>query len=583
MTNGPGGAAYSLPLVVAVTGHRNLAFAEIESIRERTRSLFEELRTRFPAHRLTLMSPLAEGADTLAAEVALEEQIDLIVPIPKPMEAYLRDFRSAEARQRFEALCNDATDVFELYTDQPPAPDGVPEEVWDSDYPYAALGTFLCAHCHVLLAVWDGKPSTHLGGTAQVVRFHQDDIMPGITPVTVATQQMLVDDESDLVFHIVCSRAGEGGEPAPGLKPGDYYWYSKDEQRPRSLELPPQHELIFGRSDEFSADAQRFAGEVGTQRSSLLTREDGYTLPEGLRAINQLFCIADQLAIHYQRRTLVTLKATHLLAFLMGMMFILYSDLETWRYFLLAFLAFFATSVGVQFLAKDGGWHRKYMDYRALAEGLRVQFYWAAAGVTSESRWKYAHDSFLRSHDPELGWIRNVMRAAGIRCDATPNTNPSGLEFALREWVGDENTGQLGYFKRRAHDRVRRHSLTSRLGKLSLAVSVVTVVFFLFVGPGLPTSLEAVLTVIMGGSLLLYAVREGYAYATAVKELIRQYEFMLRIYWNAHRRLSKASEPSVKRQILSALGQSALDEHSDWLMMHRGRLFGDGENWHLRA
>ena len=54
---------FSLPLVVAVTGHRDLVPGELESIRTRVRSLLQELLEKFPNNRLTVMSPLAEGAD----------------------------------------------------------------------------------------------------------------------------------------------------------------------------------------------------------------------------------------------------------------------------------------------------------------------------------------------------------------------------------------------------------------------------------------------------------------------------------------------------------------------------------------
>jgi len=113
--------------------------------------------------------------------------------------------------------------------------------------------------------------------------------------------------------------------------------------------------------------------------------------------------------------------------------FVLYSDYEGWPYFMLAFLLFFFASAVIQQISRRGAWHRRYLDYRALAEGLRVQFYWAVAGVVSESESKFAHDNFLQTQDPELGWIRNVMRVAGTRCDVKPHANPAGLEYVLQE------------------------------------------------------------------------------------------------------------------------------------------------------
>lgn len=570
-----------VPFVIAVTGHRDLVADELESIRARVKALFLELQESYPANPLMLLSPLAEGADMLVAEVALELQIELRVPLPKPRESYLKDFRTDESKQKFEALCSQAQQVFELAINMPPAPKGIDQEKWDNDYPYAQLGTYLCAHCHVLLALWDGKPSSHLGGTAQVVQFHHDNVMPGITPSTVATQQMLVDDESDLVFHIVCSRHRADFEPHPDHKPLDWYWFSKDENEPRSKTLPAQHKLIFQRSMEFGRDATEFAAQIETEKCPLVDEAIEARLPYGVKAIDHLYYTADWLAIYYQRKTLRTLRITHVMAFMMGLMFILYSDMESRSYLLLGFLAFFGIAFSAHYLAKRGSWHRKYLDYRTLAEGLRVQFYWAVAGVTEDNKWKFTHDSYLQSQNPEFGWIRNVMRVAGIRSDAYPNEDLAGVAFTVKEWVGAQKRGQLGYFKGRAYERIKRQELTENFGRLSLHISVAAVFAFIFLDSVMSETVKEYLTVLMGTALLIYAVREGYAYATATKELIKQYEFMLRIFDNAHRRLQQAAGVEEQRQILSALGRSALDEHSDWILMHRERSLDESEIWRM--
>ena len=62
----------AIPLVVAVTGHRDLVPSEIDEIRGAVRELLMELRERYPERRLRVMSALAEGADRLAAHVALD-------------------------------------------------------------------------------------------------------------------------------------------------------------------------------------------------------------------------------------------------------------------------------------------------------------------------------------------------------------------------------------------------------------------------------------------------------------------------------------------------------------------------------
>ena len=572
--------AYGLPLVIAVTGHRDLLDSEIAEIRAQVRELLISLGARYPNRRLRVMSSLAEGADRLVAEEALDLGVDLIAPLPMPRKMYVQDFDAA-SQEQFDKLCAQSSEVFELPLARGCTADQISVPGPERDRQYAQLGVFLCAHCHILLALWDGKPGAALGGTGQVVKFHHDNIMPGYTRKTVATQQMLVDDESDLVYHIVCSRDRPDGRPHEDFQPLQCSWFTKDRNERRSRTIPKQHQTIFERSSEFSRDAMRFADQMQGDIYPLMDERSVNRLPAGIETINRIFCIADFLAIRFQKRALATLRVTHLLAFLMGFMFILYSDLDTWPYYMFAFLLFFLVAAGTQFLAKRRGWHRKYLDYRALAEGLRVQFYWAAAGVRSEIESKFAHDNFLQTQDPELGWIRNVMRVAGTRCDAAPNTNPVGLEFAIKEWIGDDETGQLGYYRKKSSDRIARDRYTERLGLLSLLTSVIIVVLFLVASPFIPEDLRNPLVVVMGTMLLLFGVRHGYAHSTAEKELIKQYEFMLRIFYNARRRLDNAVDITEQRQVLLALGGSALDEHAEWILMHRDRSIDQSEIWRM--
>jgi hypothetical protein len=571
----------AIPLVIAVTGHRDLVPSEIPGIRERVRKLLTDLHRRYPERRLRVMSPLAEGADRLVAEEALALGVELIVPLPMPRDAYIRDFGTEESIREFDRLCEAANEILHL----PLARRSTLEDIADygpaRDLQYAQVGIFLCAHCHILLAIWDGKLTGDLGGTGQVVRFHHDDIMEGYTERSIASQQMLVDDESDLVYHIVCSRDRPDGEPHGDFEPLQTWWFTKDEKQPRKTSMPPQHEVIFQRSGEFSRDAKRYAHRIGRECYPLYDERETDYLPDGIKTIHYLFCISDWLAIFYQKRVLIALQATHALAFLMGLMFILYTDWSTANTYMFAFLGFFALAYAVQWLAKRSAWNRRYLDYRALAEGLRVQFYWAAAGVTSENESKFTHDNFLQTQDPELGWIRNIMRVAGTRCDAHPETNKKGLAFVLREWIGDSATGQLGYFRRKADERGKQSRNTDILAKLGLMVSVLVVIAIIIFGSSMPDSARDELMVLMGSILLLVGIRHGYAFSTAESELIKQYEFMFRIFNNARRRLEIASSNTERRLILRALGGSALDEQAQWILMHRERSIDQAEIWRM--
>lgn len=567
----PSARGGAVPLVVAVTGHRDLLPAEIPQIRERVQDFLRELQHRYAYRSVGVMSALAEGADQLVAEEALALGIPLTVTMPMPKTLYLQDFVTPEARERFERLCAQAVDVFELPLTPGNSVESISGPGPNRSRQYAQVGVFMCAHCHVLLALWDGKDSDQLGGTSQVVRFHHDDVMPGFTPRGAAGRLVLADDESDLVYHIVCSRDRPGGAPAADLAALEASWFTSDDRQPRVAELPARHRLVFDRTNEFSGDIRLYTDEIAAGKYPLLTPEQAATMPKGLRDIDQLFCAADWLAIHFQKRVQRTLLATHVCVFLTGFAYLSYTDFRSDRKFILLVLAAMALAMLINFLAQRGAWQRKYLDNRTLAEGLRVQFYWAAAGVTSGIVSKFAHDNFLQMQDPELGWIRNVMRVAGTECDVAPDHSSEGLEFAVREWIGDPASGQLGYFERGSSKRLRHQVLTQRMGRVGLWVTAAALAVLLFVGAGIPSGVRQPLVYLVGCVLLLVGVRQAYAKATAEAELLKQYEFMHRIFHNARRRIDDTDSEEEQRRVLKILGDAALEEHSEWLLLHRER------------
>ena len=202
---------------MAVTGHRDLVAEEIPAIREQVSTFLTGLRDEYQDRGVSVMSPLAEGADQLVAEEAVRLGMPLIVPLPMEKNLYAKDFDSVKVREKFDFLSSRAAETYEL----PLTPGNTLESIDENEaaraQQYAQLGVFLCAHCHILLALWDGKDSDNLGGTGQVVRFHHDDVMPGYTPESTGSGLIIADDESDLVYHIVCSRDRPDGAPATGI------------------------------------------------------------------------------------------------------------------------------------------------------------------------------------------------------------------------------------------------------------------------------------------------------------------------------------------------------------------------------
>jgi hypothetical protein len=141
-----GQVGFAVPLIVAVTGHRDLVAEEIPAIRERVSKLLTDLRDEYPDRGVSVMSALAEGADQLVATEALRLGIPLIVPLPMPRKLYIRDFEAIKVQENFEFLSSRAAETYEL----PLTPGNTIESISEygdaRDQQYAQLGVFLCAH-----------------------------------------------------------------------------------------------------------------------------------------------------------------------------------------------------------------------------------------------------------------------------------------------------------------------------------------------------------------------------------------------------------------------------------------------------
>lgn len=118
-------------------------------------------------------------------------------------------------------------------------------------------------------------------------------------------------------------------------------------------------------------------------------------------------------------------------------------------------------------------------DYRAIAEGLRVQFYWTACG-SGES----VASNYLQHQRGELGWIRNVISAAAfpfepnrVRFHRLSRADQFATLRSIREaWIG----GQRSYFKKTIGDLSLRREVFSTYAQVLLWTGFVLFTFFFF-------------------------------------------------------------------------------------------------------
>ena len=556
-------------LTIGVTGHRDLVVEEIPALKEKVRAFFQQLQTEFPHLDLQLITPLAEGSDRLVADIALEMGLSLIVPLPMPQADYERDFISPAAVETFRESLNNAR-VINLRT--VPEAQGQPMTEAVRDRQYAQLGIFISNHSHILLALWDGNPSAAPGGTSAVVNYHLTAVMPGYSVVD-DSPNLLAENENDLVYHVTCSRNRPGGQPRADLQPLQTAWITAHWGYERGDEMPLDYRVTLHRLQDYQRDIAKYRDAIESEGADLLENAPDIELPVGTRSIAKQHRTADWLAIHFQKRISFGLISIYSMAVVAGLVFMLYSEFDGLDFLVNLFLLAFVAGFVLYKIGERRQWHRKHLDYRALAEGLRVQFYWSLAGVIDVQSAEFAYDNFLQKQDVDLEWIRHVMRNVSLARSRDNVPDDAWVDWVIEQWVGDEGsrTSQLSYYKRKEQEKAGRFRRTTWLGKIALGVGILIAVVLAIAGTDMSENQKNTLLVLMGLFPLIAGVRDAYSHKKAEKELIKQYRFMRGVMANARRLLDGSDDPGFRRRVLRALGNAALEEDAEWILMHRER------------
>ena len=97
-----------VPLVIGVTGHRDLRTQDVPLLEREVAAIITRLQRDYIGEDvetpLILISALAEGADRVVARVALALDVRLIAPLPLPVAEYRRDFPGSQALNNVSGL-----------------------------------------------------------------------------------------------------------------------------------------------------------------------------------------------------------------------------------------------------------------------------------------------------------------------------------------------------------------------------------------------------------------------------------------------------------------------------------------------
>ena len=514
-----------LPFVitVGVTGHRSDALAGdgVGALRERLMSALQLItQTALATHAehgqwfapdppsLQFVSPLADGADQIAAECALELGYKLHAVLPFERESYRSELAGNGELERFDALLTKCECVLEL-----------PGDRLSSFAAYVMTGRATVAHCDLMIAVWDGLKPRGRGGTGEVVELA---IARGTPVVHVPTD---LERPSRLMWAAFDPVVDTLGDDPMAERPLDAEYMT---QVLAALLLPPndpeehrsfatfererigrirgriEYPLLLAAAGVSKFDARKLRGSAAAVAIEEEWRRfrDGCMCAQPIAApldlLEKAYSWADQLATHFAQ----TYRSGHIFNFVLGGVAVclgLSAFMAPHAKFEFAFSEFLITLAIIINTAtgKRQGWHRRWLDYRQLAERLRPMRSLKLLGLA-------APDPPGTSTNPVprrwFDWYSSaVWRAIGCPSGTMTAPRASALAGAIADY---ELAPQVDYNERhsreiKALDR-RLEFLGGLLFVATLLVSIGIVVGYV-VAPDLPQRFNNWATLVSAG------------------------------------------------------------------------------------
>ena len=490
----PGAAPPRVPFVISVgvTGHRAEVLGEsnltvlgqrirdaLRLIAEASQALFERERACFAADRplFRFVSPIADGADQVAAEAALELGWELQVITPFAREAYRSSLANHGARERFDSLLERAACVLEL--------PGEKDRQLDA---YVMTGRATVAHCDILMAIWDGLPPRGRGGTAEVVQLGltRGTAVLHIPPDAKARARLLwsafdpavltvADDpgvERDLNREGVDALLAGLLLPPPNAEEKAFLARFCDE-RLRALRTRIEYPLLLT-----AAGVRRIKpGDIDNKRCIAAIRDEWQRYREGcgeahnvaapIELLQQAYSWADQLATHFAQ----TYRSGHIFNFLLGGVAVCLglSAFMAPHYkfdFAAAELLISIAIIANAYVGTQQEWHRRWLDYRQLAERLRPMRSLKLLGVAAPDPPGTATNPIPRRW---IDWYAGgIWRGMGCPSGAIDPPRAAALAAAIAE---HEIAPQVAYHRRNA---LQVERLDHRLGQVGFLLFAAT-------------------------------------------------------------------------------------------------------------
>ncbi len=483
-----------IPLILGITGNRDIFKNDVVTIKKKFSEIFKILINKYSSTPIILLTPLADGVDRIIAELASDEfkdNIHISVPLPLDINTYKSTFGKgildksvskdieekfiAKSILEFETLLNKVNTQKNIYL-----PNTIPmifdKEHYDSldddnkkeirRKQYSLVGEYISIHSHILIAVYDKDGKAQIGGTFEVV----DKKLNGTYEYFDNSKENVTNSERGIVYEMDIHRLSSKTQKRK--KNLEVYKCYPDGSK---LKLKKQffnffknrtekiHTQYINEINNFNKDVEQNIEIILDKAKKDISELEEKDFVKNIK-LNERYLIhknilirrsAAELSTYYQYNKIKWFpglpKYENMILFLIWFLIIIISIKATFlnfKYYI--YLDPIILSIGALsyvLIEKFKKKKKKYEDYRAISEGLRVQIYWNIASINDSI------SSFYLSHQKGLvGWIRSAIRGMNIFYYPKLKANFQAEEIITEFWVSK----QIKYFEGKIKKKNRR-------------------------------------------------------------------------------------------------------------------------------
>lgn len=639
-----------IPIIIGVSAHRDIRQEHVPEIKDKVRKVLNDVKALCPNSPVYMLNGLAKGGDQLCADVAVDLGIKLIVALPFDEDKYINpvDFplgtdlhyakyeRDGHVKEKFVV-----PDTEKQYGD------ALASEK-SRNYLFRQQGIYVATNCHLLLALWDGEKVVDKRkecGTNAAIGFalNHSYYQPNGTEFSPSDDGAVARifaprdsgtygeiKECPLTYYVPTEITFEVENAKNNQAGSESKYYDEYD------DIPPRLAEILMRTDGFNRDYHEYCAELKKPENIrdgqyLLDKSEydrAVVLGNKARAMVDCHNVASKLSSINKKKNLRAIMALAVMGMLLLLSFMVYDQLSflwtaaislvTLVILILTYALVYAgekrSAGGVQKRGRTKikfDVHERFIEYRALSEALRVQYYMTMYGI-EDCVCRY----FTWSHKSVMPWVRRAVIALnagktvaaweGAEAEYVDNGGDRVIKSDRHDargvfenklfvkWIGhskyemDYNgNGQIGYHLKSVSEKGKAIKKRNVINKCALSITLCAYVL-LYVCELLPfVDLGSTIAWIFNWRMLLKSVLSTFAaitflltyyYGKQSLDLIRSDSVnMVKLYRIALDRANKIYQTFDKtkdcnaamRSLVCELAREQLIENVTWVAYNR--------------